>query len=102
MKDTKSEIAEKNITLCFIILTCITGMFFILFIAVLRICNILARSSICVRYFPKAFSSYATSKMCNFPGGNFPKVKFGPLRRRRVSLGPNAATRMGKGVEHRG
>ena len=46
--------------------------------------------------FQKDFSQVATSQMCNFPNGNFPKVRFlGPLRHRRVQLGLSAAARMG-------
>ena len=34
-----------------------------------------------------------------FPGGNFPKVRLGPLRSRLLPWGgPSAAARMGKGV----
>ena len=35
--------------------------------------------------------------MCNFPSGNFPKVRLGPLRRCRLQWGPRAAARMCKG-----
>jgi len=38
--------------------------------------------------FPRAISEVATFKMCNFPSGKFPKVRLGPLRRRRLNLGP--------------
>ena len=34
-----------------------------------------------------------TSQMCNFPSGNFPKVRLGPLRSRRLQLGPSDAAR---------
>ena len=33
--------------------------------------------------------------MSNFPSGNFPKVRLGLLRRRRLHQGPSAAARMG-------
>ena len=58
-----------------------------------------------VRYFPKciflransqvSISQVETSKMCNFPCGNFPLVRLGPLSRSRLHLGPSAAARMG-------
>ena len=38
-------------------------------------------------------SQAATSLKCNFPSGNFPKVRLGPLRRRRLEWGPSAAAR---------
>ena len=51
-----------------------------------------------VRYFPKGISQVtisqvATTQMCNFQSGNFPKVRLGPLRRRRLQwrVGPSAA-----------
>ena len=34
--------------------------------------------------------------MSNFPSGNFPKVRLGLLRRRRLHWGPSAAARMGQ------
>ena len=41
------------------------------------------------RYFPKDIFSRATiSQVCDFPSGNFPKVRFGLLRE------PSAATDM--------
>ena len=60
-----------------------------------------------VRYFPKDIfprvtsqvpiwiSQLATSQMCNFPRGNFPKVRLGPLRRHK--WGPSAAAWTGYG-----
>ena len=50
--------------------------------------------------FPKAFSQVknsqvATFQMFNFSSGNFPKVRLGPLRPRRLQWGPSAAARMG-------
>jgi len=47
--------------------------------------------------FPKDFSQVATFQMFNFPSGNFPKVRLGPLRRRRLQWGPIAAARMREG-----
>ena len=54
-------------------------------------------SQISVRYFPKgiflsatsqvSISQVTTSQMWNFPSGNFPKVRLGPLRRRRPQWG---------------
>ena len=41
-------------------------------------------------------SQVATSQMCNFPSVIFPKVKLGPLMRRRL---PSAAAKMGYGAE---
>ena len=50
----------------------------------------------------REFSQVATSQMCNFPSGNFPKVRLGPLRRRRLQWGPSVAACMGQGAERRG
>jgi len=57
-----------------------------------------------VRYFtkgifPRANSQVtifqvASSQMCNYPSGNFPKVRLDPLKRCRLQLGPSAAARM--------
>ena len=52
--------------------------------------------------FPKDFSQGATSQMGNFISGYFPKVRFRPLRRRRLQWGPSAAGWMGQGAERRG
>jgi len=35
----------------------------------------------------------ATSQMCKFPSGNFPKIRLGFLLRRRLQLGPRAVAR---------
>ena len=46
-------------------------------------------------------SQVGTSQMCNFPSGNFPKVRFDLLRRQGLRLGwargPNTATSTGSG-----
>ena len=57
-----------------------------------------------VRYFPKGIftratsqvtiSQYSTSQMCNFPSGNFQKVRLGTLSRK-LQMGPSAAAMMG-------
>ena len=52
--------------------------------------------------FPKAIFQgtiyqVATSQVCNFLSGNLPKVRLGPLRRRRLQWGSSAAARMGWG-----
>ena len=54
-------------------------------------------------YFPKGIfprvtswmtiSQVATSQVCNFPSGNSPNVRLGPLRHRRLQWGPSAAAR---------
>ena len=54
--------------------------------------------------FPSAtvqatISQVATAQMCNFPSGNFPKVRIGLLRRCRLQWGPSAAAMMGLGTE---
>jgi len=38
-------------------------------------------------------SQKTTSQMYNFPNGNFPKVRLGPLRCLRLQLRPSAAAR---------
>jgi len=43
----------------------------------------------------------ATSQTCNFQNGNFPKVRLGPPRRRRLQWGPRAAARMDLGADRR-
>ena len=58
-----------------------------------------------VRYFPKGIfpranffmtiSQVATTQVFNFPSGNFPKDRLGPLRRRRLQWGSIAAAKMG-------
>jgi len=53
-----------------------------------------------VRYFPKGIFPRTTSQVtifqiCNFPSGNFLKVRLGLLRRRRLQWGRSAAARMG-------
>ena len=63
-------------------------------------------------YFPKGIfpratsqvtiSQVVTSQMCNFPSGNFSKVRLGPLRRRWLQRGPRAAVRMGLGAKLNG
>ena len=65
-----------------------------------------------VRYFrkgifPRATSKVtifqvATSKMCNFPSGNFPKVRLSILRRRRLQWELSAAAKMDWRAECRG
>ena len=53
--------------------------------------------------FPaKGIFSRATSQMCNYPNGNFPKVRLGPLRHCRLQWGQNAAARMGQGAKYNG
>ena len=68
-----------------------------------------SRNFKCVRYFPKdiypratsevTISQVAASQMCNFPSGNFPKVRLGPLRRSRLQCEPSTADRMGWGTK---
>ena len=57
--------------------------------------------------FPRATSQVtasqlATSQLCNFPSGNFLKVRLGPLRRCRLQKGPSAVARIGQGAERSG
>ena len=52
--------------------------------------------------FPRAIPLMIISQMCNFPSGNFPKVRLGPLRRRALQWEPSAAARMGQGTERCG
>ena len=68
-----------------------------------------SRNFKCVRYFPKDIYLRATSEvtifhvaasqMCNFPSGNFPKVRLGPLRRSRLQCEPSTADRFGWGTK---
>ena len=50
-----------------------------------------------LRYYPKGIFQRATSQMSNFPRGNFPKVRLGLLRRRRLQWWPNARLGWAKG-----
>ena len=43
--------------------------------------------------FQSEISKVTISQLLNFPSGNFPKVRSGLLRHRRLQLGPNAAAR---------
>ena len=47
------------------------------------------------RIFPRATSQVTISQMCNFPCGNLPKVRLGPLRPHMLQQGLSAAARMG-------
>ena len=49
--------------------------------------------------FPKAFSQVATSQGCNFPSGNFPKVRLGVAgcNAARMGYGSSGAARKGWG-----
>ena len=52
-----------------------------------------------VRYFTKGISKGYFSRD-NFPSGNFPEVRLGPLRHCRLKWGPSTAANMGTGAEH--
>ena len=47
------------------------------------------------KHFPQGDFQMTTSQMCNFPIGNFLKVRLGPLRRHRLQWGGGRALRLG-------